>query len=136
MKNWYKSIVILSLMLVWACPIEVNAAETASVQPQAENDKSTSVTLTITDETATCTTTVIGLSGTSSISIGMELQKYVNGTWKTYAEWENSTSSIRLTLSEDCAVSTGTYRIYTTCTVVRNGVSETYTVTSGQKTCN
>lgn len=135
-----KKAAALVLVLFLLCPAGVSAAETAGqgevVQPRAEDDSDYVVKLSISAGVASCTATVTGLAGTSSVSITMQLQKYENEKWTSVAEWSDSAARSRLTLSESHPVQTGTYRVYATFTVVRNGSSETFSGTSEQKTCN
>ncbi|WP_026476235.1 hypothetical protein [Alkaliphilus transvaalensis] len=77
---------------------------------------------------------ISGAKGTTSISAIYSLEKKSGNTWSTVRTWTDSTSATRLTFAESSNVAGGTYRLSVTATVVRNGVSETVTVISTERT--
>lgn len=80
--------------------------------------------------TATVSGYVQGMSGVSSTSVKVTLQKNESGSWVTVKYWEKTSNSRTTSISESYQVSKGSYRVVMTC----RANSETKTVTSGTKT--
>ncbi len=73
---------------------------------------------------------VQGVSGVSSTSVKLTLQKYESGSWVAVNSWEKTSNARTTSVSGTYQVSSGTYRVVMTC----RANSETKTVTSGTKT--
>ncbi|MBQ7944956.1 MAG: hypothetical protein IJ326_12965 [Lachnospiraceae bacterium] len=109
-----------------------NAQETEiQVQPRMLYINNWDTGLSISDSgIATVSGYVEGVSGVSSTSVKLTLQKNVSGSWVAVKSWEKTSSSRTASISESYQVSKGTYRVVMTC----RANSETKTVTSGTKT--
>lgn len=108
----------------------------AEAAPFWLNINSITTTLSISDAgTASGNIIISGASGTTSIKATYKLEQKSGSSWSTVQTWTDSTSATRLTSSVSRSnVAKGTYRLSVTTTVVRNGVSETTTVSSSEKT--
>ncbi len=109
-----------------------NAQETEiQVQPRMLYINNWDTGLSISDRgTATVSGYVEGVSGVSSTSVKLTLQKYESGSWVAVKSWEKTSNARTTSISETYQVSKGTYRVVMGC----RANSETYTVTSGTKT--
>ena len=109
-----------------------NAQETEiQVQPRMLYINNWDTGLSISDSgTATVSGYVEGVSGVSSTSVKLTLQKYESGSWVAVKSWEKTSSSRTTSISGTYQVSKGTYRVLMGC----RANSETKTVTSGTKT--
>ena len=79
---------------------------------------------------ATIFGSVQGMSGVSSTSVKVTLQKNVSGSWVAVHSWEKTNDSTYTAIGTTYQVSKGTYRVVMGC----RANSETYTVTSATKT--
>jgi|GEM_PF-1197365 len=111
-------------------PGEVASMQYIPIQPFWQNVNSATVRLSFSGTTAHCSSTIVGLSGTSSISATMKLQRVNGNTVTTVSTWNHSVNGNRLVISESATINTSnTYRLVVDATVVRNGVSESITIT-------
>jgi hypothetical protein len=105
---------------------EATTVQYIPIQPLWQNVSTATVTLTISGTTAHCSTTIIGLTGTTRISATMRLER-TDGT--TVRTWSQTVNGSRLTMIESNAITAnGSYRLRVDATVVRNGVSESISI--------
>jgi len=130
--------VILASSQVLAQESEVTngKSDIVEITPFWININSITTSLSISNTgTASCSAIISGATGTTSISATYRLEQKTGNTWSTVQTRTGSTNATRLTFSRSSNnVARGTYRLSVTATVVRNGVSETVTVSSTEKT--
>lgn len=116
------SCVLLSMVIMPALASPI-------ITPFYTNTVSLSGTLSFSGAKATCTSTVIGRSGTSGITLTLNLErKNANGTYTLVKSWSTTTTEEYAIMSKDYYVSTGyTYRLTSIANVTRNGTTETVT---------
>ena len=83
---------------------------------------------------ATCSTEVKGKTGTTKITVSMELQRKVKGSWVTFRSWSSSKNARTFTLTKSETVSRGTYRVKSVVNVYKGSKSETITKYSSTAT--
>lgn len=110
-------IMVLSSFVVGGqCVQELYAAENV-VSPCYVTLASASAGLSISGSTATAKTTV-ETKKESTIKIKMHLKKKVGTSWEIVQTWNSSvTNSMDSILKKSCAISSGTYRVYSIITV-------------------
>jgi hypothetical protein len=127
---------LLVLVAAFSMQIPVLGAESQAtayvpIQPFWLNVSRANAHLTFSGNTAHCTVNIMGLSGTTSISATVRLERVVGNSITTVATWTDSSSNSWLSISESATVtSNGTYRLRVNATVIRNGVSEDISFTS------
>jgi hypothetical protein len=134
MKNRRKYIALLMAMLfAFSMQVPISARDAADyvpIQPLWQNVNNANATLTLSGTTATCRATIVALSGTTSISATMRLQRISLGSAITVQMWTGHSSSFGLSMEGTATVSAnGNYRLQVDATVVRNGVSERISIT-------
>jgi hypothetical protein len=133
-----KKYITLLLVLVAAFSMQISVFGTESqatayvpVQPFWLNVNNAIARISVSENTAHCTVSITGLSGTTSISATVRLERVVGNSASTVTTWTHSVSGSRLNISESATVtSSGTYRLRVSATVVRNGVAESISFTS------
>ena len=109
------TIVYVAVFMVILKPSLLKADELDTPEEQIIEDVYTTVSsaycsLSISSGTASATAVVYGKSGTTSISVTVNLEKLTGGMWHVYTSWSKSTSS-DLSSSDSTSVSNGVYRV-------------------------
>ena len=109
------TIVYVAVFMVIMKPSLLKADELDTPEEQIIEDVYTTVSsaycsLSISSGTASATAVVYGKSGTTSISVTVNLEKLTGGMWHVYTSWSKSTSS-DLSSSDSTSVSNGVYRV-------------------------
>ncbi|MGN0384879.1 MAG: hypothetical protein ACI4EX_03260 [Lachnospiraceae bacterium] len=135
---WKKSIMILAccIMMCSSTSTAKEVPENMVIKPYAQNFRRSENYLSISGTTAETASLVEGVSGTTSVSISMGLEKKDSDRWLRYATWSDSVNGSKLSMERNCSVTTGTYRLVTRFTVVTNGQSESKIVISSEQKCN
>jgi len=122
---------LIALVIAFSLQIPVSASTTQAVsaiipiQPFWANVSKASASLDHSGTTAYCGATITGLSGTTSISATMRLERVDGSSVTTVSTWTKTVNGSSLVMSESATVlSNGSYRVRVEATVVRNGVSE------------
>ena len=132
----FKKIVSVALVLlaVVMLPTSVQAYtgwEPGELVPADKYAYTTSVStgLEISSEgTATCRAKIVGVAGkTSRLECVMYLQKYSKGAWTNVAKWNESTTSLSLSISKTKTVNRGRYRVRTVFRAYKGNPFETIT---------
>ena len=115
-------------------PLDVTT-EQAIVAPVPfwENASSILVDLQFTNGKGTLSTSVIGITGTTNINGSVVLERLnANGTYSRVTSWDNLRATGNIFLwGTDYYVARGhTYRMTVTATVIRNGISETISLSN------
>ncbi|MCL1884278.1 MAG: hypothetical protein FWF81_11090 [Defluviitaleaceae bacterium] len=136
MKHKRKYVSIL-LALLFTISMQIPAIATTthqemdfvSVQPFWQNVNRANATLTISGTTANCRATITGLAGTTRITATMHLQRIIGNSVVTVRTWTQTANSGSLVMSESATVTAnGNYHLRVDATVVRNGVTETISI--------
>lgn len=109
--------VVMLCVLVTGIPVCASAENIEDEESYLRyvNISDASAVLTLSGNTATCTT-ILSSKSAKSLSITMKLQKYTGGSWENVATWTASDSSgTILTLKKSKSISTGKYRVKSTC---------------------
>jgi hypothetical protein len=120
------AVLVALVVAIAGIPITATAGQPSQyipIQPLWENVNTARANVTISGTTATCTVTIIGLSGTTSITAAITLQRVSDG--RTVATWNRTANDTFLTFSGTAAVTAGgRYRLNVRAIVTRNGVAE------------
>jgi len=136
MKHKRKYMLLLMTLLIalsmQATVLANTTTETAVYQPINplwQNVNQANARLTFSGTTAHCNVTITGFSGTTRITATMRLERVVGNTAVTVRTWTQTVDGSRLTMNESATVTTtGNYRLRVDATVVRNGVSESISI--------
>ena len=121
--------VSLQLPIMASTPSGVTTTQYVPNKPLWQNVNSATARLTFSGTTAHCSAIIAGLSGTTSITATMRLERVNGNSATTVATWTQTVNGSRLVMSESNAVTAnGTYRLRVDATVVRNGVSESISI--------
>lgn len=122
---------VLSVTPVMAANIPANySVEENMIRPYSLQDAT--CTLNIDGFTATCRCSISAL-GASSITATLSLEKLKNGSWETVKE-RTYTGTYGIADGFTKLITAGTFRAKLTTTAVKNGVSETITAYTPEKT--
>ena len=130
MKKRMTAIMLALSLILLAFPVHVQA--------RYLNVSSIDTSLKYNGAIATCAADVVGVTGTTKITITLSIQKKESdGSYTTIKEWlPESVNSDMFYLSKAYAVLSGnSYRTYVVAEVTRNGITETVTSYSGTVKC-
>lgn len=131
-KRWISVLTALMLAIV-AMPVSAVCAKEAhepttnmDVQPRLTYGYEPTNSLTINGTAATCVSTATKKSGTTKIVLTHYLEKKVNGSWTSIADWtKQSTTDYVLTMTTGrTGLASGTYRLRTVATYYCGSASE------------
>jgi hypothetical protein len=132
------SVLLSAILLFSAVPLTALASGPIGITPFWTNVSDATASLSISSGTATCTARVTGHPGTTRITATVILQRRPanGGAFTNVRTWSGlSSNSLIFTFSDTNAAPSGfTYRLRLDATVTRNGVNESITVFSSERT--
>lgn len=123
---WKKGLGLVLIVCMMFQPISVTAKQSDRVNLfnglWTVNGINYSYNLDICEMDAKVTSCVIGGWGTNEVETVMELQKIVADNWEHYTAWTDSEQGMRMSMTEQCQVEPGTYRVVVTFNLGNEGI--------------